>query len=391
MNSHPACRANANSIGGRRNQTMNKSIRNGEIELWRMIFCLAIFIYHFSLDYNGSYALFYTGQIGVEFFFLASGLFLARTAEKMNQTKPSCQEVGSETLYQVVRKYISFFPYHVVAFGFGFLLSLYQNHIVTPTGIIRKAIQVLPQFFLIHLNGMFEESRIVTIEWYLSALLIGCLMLYPVLRMAYEKYVYWIGPVLSLFIMGYMYHTDKTLFGPVAWEGFTCRGVFRGIMVMNLGMLAYELAKKLQARSWKMGQRIGFTVLNLLCYFVPIYAMTKKWENKEYFTLIFFLFAGITISFAQNVNLYGRYLNHGFFLYLGKLSLPMYLNTNMVRILLRQTDLVNCSYPVFFFTEIFVNAVISMALVFVVEKHRTGSLRTKVLSKEKMEGKSKIF
>ena len=56
-----------------------KTKRNGEIEFWRAVFCMIVFIYHISLDFDSSTTIFKMGQIGVEFFFLISGLFMAKS------------------------------------------------------------------------------------------------------------------------------------------------------------------------------------------------------------------------------------------------------------------------------------------------------------------------
>lgn len=62
-----------------------KKKRNGEIEILRFLFCMYIFLRHGApfLKMTGSDAdLFARGALGVDFFFIVSGYFMAASAAK---------------------------------------------------------------------------------------------------------------------------------------------------------------------------------------------------------------------------------------------------------------------------------------------------------------------
>lgn len=57
--------------------------RNGEIDILRAAFAIIILIYHCHIIYLKSANYFIRGYLGVEFFFLVSGYYLAKNAKKV--------------------------------------------------------------------------------------------------------------------------------------------------------------------------------------------------------------------------------------------------------------------------------------------------------------------
>ena len=71
-----------------------KKKRIGELDLFRFVFMLVVVLYHFE---TGAFPY---GSIGVEFFFVLSGLLMARHAEKwskMNGERKDLSLVADET------------------------------------------------------------------------------------------------------------------------------------------------------------------------------------------------------------------------------------------------------------------------------------------------------
>lgn len=296
---------------------MKKSTRNGEIELCRGVFCLVVYLFHVSLDSSSPITLFPLGQIGVEFFFLLSGLFMASAAWKRREE--DTRNLGQESLLYVIRKYISMFPYHAFAFIITFIMILIKK---APgfVEIIERCLVALPQFFLIHLSGM-SESRVLSIEWYISSMLLAMLIIYPLLRKFYNIYIYVAGPLSALFILGYMYTNIGNLLHKYEWAGITTMAVWRAIAIMNLGCLAYEIGKYLQQKEWTKKQRVLLTVLCLFGYLMTIAFAQSDMSEKVRFTLVFLMMISVAISFS-GVNLYGKYLDNNVCRFIGKISLP---------------------------------------------------------------------
>ena len=63
--------------------------RNGNIEILRFIFCMLIILVHFPQEVRYFFGA--SGYLGVEFFFMISGLFLGRKLKKdkeLHQKEP---------------------------------------------------------------------------------------------------------------------------------------------------------------------------------------------------------------------------------------------------------------------------------------------------------------
>jgi len=55
--------------------------RNGEIEFLRFVFAVVVVIFHFNSSFNLN--AFHWGRLGVEFFFMVTGVLLAMSAKKV--------------------------------------------------------------------------------------------------------------------------------------------------------------------------------------------------------------------------------------------------------------------------------------------------------------------
>ena len=357
-----------------------KTKRNGEIEFWRAVFCMIVFIYHISLDFDSSTTIFKMGQIGVEFFFLISGLFMARSIDMKRNTE-SKEPLGIESLKFVIKKYVAFFPYHLFVFvaGFIFYIQRFDLHFLD---FCEKVLFVIPQFFLVHLSGMISESKVVSVEWYLSGMLIAMLIMYPLIRKFYDMYDHIIAPLSGLAIMGMSYVKRGTILGAYQWDGITTWGVFRAIFLMNLGCIAYEIAKYITAKKLTSFSKITLSLLCLFGYMATVFFVNFQLNEKVRYSLVLILMFSVAVSFS-GINFYGKIFDNGFCRYIGKLTLPMYLNTNIIRYILVHTGLTELRYRYFLIVAIALNFALSAVLMFVVEK----IIRNKNLRKNKHTGK----
>ena len=79
--------------------------RNGEIDILRAVFAIIILIYHYHEIYQRSANYFTRGYLGVEFFFLVSGYYLAWNAQRRNTN------VTNATVHYVFDKLLSIREY----------------------------------------------------------------------------------------------------------------------------------------------------------------------------------------------------------------------------------------------------------------------------------------
>ena len=104
----------------------NKSKKNnGIISFWKFIFAITIVILHAS-SFGGEsdFILFKNCSIGVEYFYLVSGYFLAKSALKQKANL----DIGKDTIKYLFNKIIKFFPYVIIGFSIDLILkSIYLD------------------------------------------------------------------------------------------------------------------------------------------------------------------------------------------------------------------------------------------------------------------------
>lgn len=355
-----------------------KPARNGEIEFWRWIFCLIIFIYHISLDRKGYAGLFNMGQIGVEFFYIVSGYFLANKADREKDRDNT--HLGKESITYVIKKYLGIFPYHLFAFAGALVIFLSVTNL-TGTSLVTSIVHTLPQFFLVHMNGYLLGGKLVSVEWYISCLLIVTLFLYPLLRRFYDRFVFVACPLIALVTGGIMVKSGPLL-GATEWMTFTTRGVYRALFEMCLGILAYEISKYLKEKDFSLIKRVILALISLGGYGFAVFCATSKMPEDTRYIVVLVLMVSVAITMSGK-NLYGVIFNNGFFRYFGKLSLPFYLNTNIVRYICVKLGVIDMSYKSCIIISVGINIVISALLIFLVDiwkKHKKNKSQIKAQS-----------
>lgn len=224
---------------------MNKVKRNGAIEFWRFIFSICIVLSHTvylnSYDkwvFSGGFW-FKNFRIGVEFFFLVSGYLMAKSVEKFKTDLPreniyvSC---GIETKNFILKKLHGFYPEYIFAFCLSIIIM----------NLIRGAyIFVFPdsiyEIFLLQITGMTSSTVVVGGSWYLSAMIFSMLILFPILYLKKQMFIYCIAPSVSLFLLGWLYKQEGELGAALQWNGYISLGLVRSISEICLGAVAYSL------------------------------------------------------------------------------------------------------------------------------------------------------
>lgn len=330
--------------------------KNGKIEFMRFAFCLCVIFFHCRNmlkipDFQiGSIPVtfFRRGYIAVEFFFVVSGYLMAKSIYKSNhkvpmkkaalsegegrkddslpdvQTKtPAEDDLGLDTAKFIWHKYCSILPYHILVFIPIFFQTIYMKG---DTGllVIKRILKVLPGLFLIQKLG-FNYNNINSFEWYISAMLIAMLLLYPICKKYYSMFVHVIAPLGGLYLCGYLIYSYGTLTGASRWIGFTFACVIRAIAEIALGAVAFEGARVFSHKQISFKMKIGLTAFEVLGYiFVFLFATSALAGEFEIYALLL-LVVCVMLSFSEQT--FGNHIfNRTLFYRLGEFSLPMYLS-----------------------------------------------------------------
>lgn len=299
--------------------------RNGKIELMRFVFCILIILYHIhnriDVPVAEGWSFFKEGLIGVEFFFLVSGFLMAKSAKKQYDTP----HLTSSTVTFMKKKLMGILPYHIVTF----LIAMVAYYIVRPVANFeagaKRFFLMMPNFFLIQKTGI-PKHEILTAEWYLSAMLICMLVIYPILVRGKSFFTKIVCPLFSVLLIGYMSHIDGYLQGTSNWVygGSLPKSLARAGAELCFGIFCYEACEKIKSLNLSKADRVWLTILEDACYILVVIYTFTNW-SRGYEAHSFYLLAiAITLSFS-NVTYGGKKLQNKFVFYLGKMSLPIYL------------------------------------------------------------------
>ena len=279
--------------------------RNGEIDLLRFVFAILILLFHFHLSFD--YEHFEYGYSVVAFFFVLSGFLMAKHV--YDHENAPANAIPNETWSYLFKKIKSFYIYYFSAVLLQFVVLTVLIKKTGGASLIKNLLRSIPTFSLSFMALNYNKITLyVGNTWYLSALLIACLILYPILLKNKEAATKLFFPLISLFSLGYLYGNYKTVTYWDGFTGFTYGGILEAVAEIALGASLYALCKYLISSnsfivSGNMFVKILMTCIKLFCYGVCIiYSYGKFFSvsmNGE-FTLHVLLFSaiGILLSFS---------------------------------------------------------------------------------------------
>lgn len=294
--------------------------KNGEIEFFRLVFCLAVAGLH--LNSHFPMGLFERGAFGVEFFFLVSGYFMARSAERV-----------TELDFPVVcgflkRKVSTFFPYYIGAVLIQTLVLRILIQRISLHDLLTGAVDLIPEALFLQMSGLATESSLnISAVWYLSALLLSLLLLYPFA--ARHKKTYGIVFLcLAIFTIGYRYKLHGCL---VVFRSKECGpffdGMVRGLGEVALGAVCYQFSLYLREKPLSRLQRRLLTAVKYLGYAAVIVFSFSNYDRRFEASFLIVLALCLTLTGSEiTCNIpYNR-----FTAYCGAISLPIYLFHSVV-------------------------------------------------------------
>lgn len=296
---------------------MDNSNRNA-LDFLKIIFAVFIVLYHSHLMTNSSenYVAI-NGRIGVEFFFMVSGCLMCASSSKSIETN-----IGLDTYRFIWKKICRLMPNVIVAYIIMFILYHYNAGITDISRIIVNMVKSIPEFLLIKNSGIrFPSYNGPT--WYISAMILNMLILYPLLRKLKDSF-YVLALCLMLFILGNFYQQFGTLSNLEDWNGWVLKGTLRGTAGLLAGCLCYKASFLLSRNSYT---KLGKLILSLIewgCYLTVIVLFCKYYPSRlDYFIFLLFMI-GITITYS-NTSFDDKIFRSKIFRWLGAFSFSLYL------------------------------------------------------------------
>ena len=298
--------------------------RNGEIDFLRFVFAMIIVVFHFNDIYSLGH--FKAGAIGVEFFFLLSGVLMAKKAESLYKSAacvPRSNNIPELTWSFLKAKVGTFYGYFIACA----LINLIVRRIILNgwsfLEICRAIIYDIPSFFMINMAGFsVYGGGVEATTWYLSVMILAFAILFPILLYNYEWAAKIILPIFAIFALGYMYMTCGRIREIDRTVGIFRGGMLRGLAEMSLGVLAWEISKKIKSIRFTAFSEWVLVLVKILSYAGIIVFGCSSLDKKNDIFAILLCTCGIALSFSE----VGKTLpDSALSRWLGKISLPVYL------------------------------------------------------------------
>lgn len=308
--------------------------RNETVDFLKFLFALVIVIFHGrKLASSGEFALFQSGYLGVEFFFLVSGFLMMKSVSGIPGTG-GWYGAAAFLLHKIKGLYPSVL--------FAFTVSLVT---VICIGLAPAAVEsVLSsawEIFLLRMSGI-QGTTANTITWYISAMLIAILLLYPIILKFRSNFSYIIAPLAAIFLLGYLAQTGN-LTSPEKWMHIVYRGLLRALGELCLGCVCWQISEQLRKISFTAFARVLLLILQWTCILLSLCIMNVPASKLEY-VCILFLAVAVTIGFSEISVKRKTFRYNKICSWLGAFSLPLYLNHAYIRHIFRYTLKLPYSY-----------------------------------------------
>lgn len=294
--------------------------RNAELDFWKFFAIIIIVVHHSYMVLEDRKVFFAQGSLFVEFFFIVSGYFMALSASK--KPPATTETLGSETASFVFKKIKTILPYYI----FGSVTTLVANIAYRGFGYIfepGKLLRVPFTVFFLEVSGI-PAYNITGANWYLSAMFLSMLILYPILRKRNDLFVNVIAPIVSIMLYGYMIRHDGFLEGWAIWYGYACKGLLRAVAGISLGTVVFSVSKWLEKIAIGKAGSTFLSVVSTASLLFSAFLLYRGFNKKSEAIIVLLFFVSTTVIASRKANINVIFQNR-FCAYLGKLSMAVFL------------------------------------------------------------------
>ncbi len=296
--------------------TQNK--RNGIISLWKFIFAIIIVFFHGQFLYADRMdsVFFKVGYIGVEFFFIVSGYYFAKSALKKEYNETS---KGKDTIIFVWNRIKKLIPYMILSFILSFAVLVVRKYEAD------ELINSIWNLFALRVFG-FNSAKILSPFWYIGVLVFVMFVTYPSLVKHKENYILRAAPIIILLSYGVISHKyNKIDLSYGHWFYITNISIFRGFAAMNIGMIVCYITNLLKKVEYTKLFRWIITILGEALLITVV--IGAQYSIPGQYDMIYVLLITISVLIISSTKTYDyRFLSNKVTNYLERLSMPIFIN-----------------------------------------------------------------
>lgn len=300
--------------------TANAKSRNSSIDILKLIFSIAIVLFHFGKHHG--FNLVQGGYIFVEGFFMITGYFMMNSVSKAQNT-----DIGRDTLKFITHKYLSFAPMLIATalVAEAVTVFLYRGSLI---GIFFDLLTLLTEIVPLQMTGI-KNNAITAVSWYLSAMMLALLVLYPVARRTGSRFTRIICPLLAVMIYGIICKENGFL-NTITGDYFILpiqSGIFRAVAGICTGCMLYDCVKATEKYKVTHFGEFCFLIAEFgSLAFIFFIACFFPESNYDFFTLPFFFI--LLYSCFGRKSVFSKRFSFSFTRHFSTASLLIYLNHN---------------------------------------------------------------
>ena len=232
----------------------------------KFIFSIIIVIYHaWVFAYSYDVAPFKAGYLAVDFYFIVSGYLMMKSIQK--EIVPN-KMIGIETIKFIYNKIKKIFPYILFAFVLGTIL-IYRNTTLTlPLLTSNNYISEILQIGVLGLGYPINSAT-----WYISAMLISIMFLYPLAIRYKENYLTLIAPMLLVIFLLICYSFNIEVNNPIYKMHLGLNGLYKGFIFIILGNITYKITENFKKINFNKKGKITLTLIEFIIVLILIYTM----------------------------------------------------------------------------------------------------------------------
>lgn len=291
-----------------------KKTRNGTIDFLKFLFSVIIVLFHPHIMIDDA-KFFDGGYIFVEFFFIVSGYYMMLSYSK----KEHNISIASDTFEYLRNKMINLMPNLIISAFIGYVVW-HRNELSLFNFASNFSRDIFWKVLFLQQTGLGKDYDVT---WYLSAMLISMLLVYPCIRLFKENF-YLIAVILILFLMGYMYKTCGHFDFVWGYRVFYYNGMYRGLNGILTGCICFAISEKLSKIKFTKFMYVLFTAIECAIYTFVLVFVYKRGHSLWDFFIFVLLTIAIIISTSQ-VSYSKNVFNHKIFMWLGEYSYSLFL------------------------------------------------------------------
>lgn len=212
------------------------------VDFWKFIFSIVIMCYHANKMSGLEDVLFFRkGFILVEFFFMVSGFFMAKSLYALKE-KP-IGSLGDEAWRFTLKKADRIYIPYIIAFIIHFVIRMVIENVSIKDMLIEASLSIR-ELTLTYSTGLITGRFHNGPTWYISAMILGMFIIYPVLRKYYDTFSKIIAPFFSIFIYAFLQHQYKSINLSSHFGEIMCLGFLRGVCALSIGIFVFQLVRK---------------------------------------------------------------------------------------------------------------------------------------------------